>query len=117
MWRCNQRDRVLLARIPQITRILFFTKTTKTPDNVISLSDFFSASSDMVFICKHLRPYPLKPLHLPSSADDLVRQKHEKQCCYVLGYGGARKSPPPDPPRGMGVGMIALQIVFDVFAF
>ena len=29
VWRCNQRDRVLLARIPQITRIFFFTITSK----------------------------------------------------------------------------------------
>ena len=64
------------------------TKTSKTPDNVISLSDFFSASSDMVFICKHLRPYPLNPLHLPSSADAFVRQKREKQSCRVWSMEG-----------------------------
>jgi len=35
----------------------------------------------------------------------------------VVMFGGARKSPPPASPRGMGVGMIVLRIVFVVFAF
>ena len=57
--------------------------------------DFCSASSDMVFICKHLRPYLLNPA--PSSVRLCLCQAKTRKT-VVLSLGIARKSPPPAPP-------------------
>jgi len=41
-------------------------------------------------------PISLEPLHLPPSGYALVRQKQEKQCCYVRVYGGRAPQPLPE---------------------
>jgi len=77
--------------------VFYITKTRKTPDNVISLSDFCSASSDMVFICKHLRPYPLNPCTFLRQVMPLSGKNKKNS---VVMFGGARKSPPQPLPEG-----------------
>ena len=110
--KCGAAIRVLLARIPQITRILFFTKTSKTLDNVISLSDFCSASSDMVFICKHLRPYPLNPCTFLRQLMPLSGKNKKNS---VVMFGGTEEEPTPSPSQRDGSWNVSIDNMFLVF--
>ena len=76
--------------------------------------DFGSGSRTMVFICKHLRPYLLNLWTFLRQVMPLSGKNNKNS---VVMFGGARKSPPPAPPKGMGVGMIALRICFWCFCF
>ena len=69
----------------------------------------------MVFICKHLRPCLLNLWTFLRQVMPLSGKNNKNS---VVMFGDCEEEPTPSPSQGgRGVEMIALRIVFDVFAF
>ena len=75
------------------------TKTIITPDNGRSLLDFCSGSRAMVFICKHLRPYPL---NLCTFLRQLMPLSGKNKKNSVVLFEGYEEEPTPSPSQRDG---------------